>query len=68
MTRFAGRPWMAAAFVSFVVASLALFAIAPLWFIALPLGLAFMTLDMTRQSPLPRNDPESDDEGTGATR
>jgi hypothetical protein len=61
MARFAGRPWMAAAFVSFIVASLSLFAIAPLWFIALPLGLAFMTLDMTRPAPRPQDDDTSGD-------
>jgi hypothetical protein len=66
MTRFAGRPWMAAAFASFVVASLSLFVVAPLWFIALPLGLACLTLDMTRPRPAPPDDVDSED--PGATR
>jgi hypothetical protein len=56
MNRFAGRPWMAAAFISFVVAGFSLFAVAPLWFLALPLGLAFLTLDMTRPGPPPRDE------------
>ena len=60
MSRFAGRPWIAAAFISFIVASLSLFALAPLWFLAVPLGLAFLTLDMTRPSAQP---PDEDRPG-----
>jgi hypothetical protein len=51
MSRFAGRPWIAAAFISFIVAAVSLFGLGPVWFIALPLGLAFLTLDMTRPGP-----------------
>jgi hypothetical protein len=58
MNRFAGRPWMAAAFISFAIASVSLFVVAPLWFLAVPLGLAFITLDMTRPAPpLPDEEP-----------
>jgi hypothetical protein len=56
MNRFAGRPWLAAAFVSFIVAAVSLFAVAPLWFLAVPLGLAFITLDITRPTPPPVED------------
>jgi uncharacterized membrane protein len=53
MGRFIGRPWMAAAFTTFIIAALSLFVRAPLWFIAVPLGLAFITVDMTRPGPPP---------------
>jgi hypothetical protein len=51
MTRFKGRPWMAAAFTAFVIAALVLVVAPVISFLAIPLGLAFMTLDMTRPAP-----------------
>jgi hypothetical protein len=56
MKRFAGRPWMAAAFTSFVISAVSLFGIPPLWPLAVSLGLAFMTLEMTRPGPPPPDD------------
>jgi hypothetical protein len=53
MTRFAGRPWLAAAFTAFVIAALVLVVAPVITFLAMPIGLAFMTLDMTRPSPPP---------------
>ena len=56
MSRFAGRPWMAAAFASFVISTLILFVLAPVWPLPVSLGLTFLTLDLTRASPLPPDD------------
>lgn len=58
MSRFVGRPWMAAAFTSFVISAVILFGLAPLWPLPISLGLAFLTLDMTRRPPLPPPDDE----------
>jgi hypothetical protein len=56
MARFAGRPWIAAAFVTFAIGFLTSFIYVPFGIISVPLGLAFMTLDMTRRAPLPPTD------------
>jgi uncharacterized membrane protein YfcA len=53
MARFAGRPWLAAAFAAFVIGFLASFVYIPLGIVVVPLGLAFLTLDMSRRPPLP---------------
>ena len=60
MNRFAGRPWMAAAFISFVIATLVLFGLAPIWPLPISLGLVFLTLDMTRPATLPPDDTAND--------
>jgi hypothetical protein len=50
---------MAAAFTSFVMSTVILFVgLAPLWPLPISLGLAFLTLDMTRRPPLPPPDDE----------
>jgi uncharacterized membrane protein YfcA len=56
MTRFAGRPWVAAAFVTFAIGFVASFIFVPFGIISVPLGLAFLTLDMTRPTPPPPDD------------
>jgi hypothetical protein len=49
---------MAAAFTSFVISAVILFGLAPLWPLPVSLGLAFLTLDLTRRPPLPPPDDE----------
>jgi uncharacterized membrane protein YfcA len=53
MGRFGGRPWLAAAFATFVIGFLASFIYIPFGIVIVPLGLAFLTLDMSRPAPLP---------------
>jgi hypothetical protein len=60
MARFAGRPWMAGAFATFVIAALTLFIFPPLWFLLIAVGLALVVLDMTRAAPLPPLPPDDD--------
>ena len=60
MHRFVGRPWMAAAFATFVIAALALFIFPPFWFLLIAAGLAFVVLDMTRPAPLPPIPPDDE--------
>jgi hypothetical protein len=51
---------MAAAFISFVIATLVLFGLAPIWPLPISLGLVFLTLDMTRPATLPPDDTAND--------
>jgi uncharacterized membrane protein YfcA len=53
MRRFAGRIWLAAAFFTFAIGFVASIAYIPFGIVTVPLGLAFLTLDMARPEPLP---------------
>ena len=56
MARFAGRPWIATAFATFAIGFIASFIYVPFGIISVPLGLAFLTLDMTRPGPPPSDE------------